>query len=145
MGVLAHPVTSEFPIGSMYGIFTYIYHKSTIHGSVNISVPWIRPMGLSFFIAHNSMSSPFLCFPNRPNLHKNKTSWNCRCPRWNMQGALPLQPMCSLEAPRFQPGRSLVLPRCSMGWEKIHLAVIFPLGHGRRPAISYTERFFMYR
>ena len=33
---------SYIPIGTMYGIFTYIYHKNQPFMQVNIPVPWIR-------------------------------------------------------------------------------------------------------
>ena len=47
-GVIVLFLTSEmdavllfYPIGSMYGIFTYIYHKNQPNGSVNIDHTWI--------------------------------------------------------------------------------------------------------
>ena len=52
-----------YPIGSMYGIFTYIYHKNqpnvakyTIHGSYTIkinrmelNIPYMDPMGIYMY------------------------------------------------------------------------------------------------
>ena len=122
MGVLAHPVTSEFPIGSVGLVYIclLIYHKNLpfmIHGSVNISVPWIL-MGLSFAAA--PCLHVVLCFPNRPNLlQKQNIAELPRCPRWNMQH-LPLQPMCSEASPKISAGKVIqvcfvwfLLPRCT--------------------------------
>ena len=77
-GVLPHVFTAFFwggfiifeayPIGSMYGIFTYIYHKN--QPNVAIYIPYMDPMGthlsyrhfvIAFFIAkQNKGTFPFL-------------------------------------------------------------------------------------
>ena len=68
-----------YPIGSMYRIFTYIYHKKQPFMWLNISVPWI--LWVLLIISCTTWFA-FL-FSNKPNLCSDQVwchfVWNFRC------------------------------------------------------------------
>ena len=39
------------PIGSMYGIFSYIYHKNHLNVGIYIYIPSMDPMGMNFGVS----------------------------------------------------------------------------------------------
>ena len=48
---------NQYPIGSMYGIFTYIYHKNQPNVGIYIYIPYMDPMGMWRSAAKNLQTS----------------------------------------------------------------------------------------